>query len=286
MGCLNYENQFNHWFGNIHLSGPCNRSCYFCIGQHMMDLDSFNVLDKHPLLGLDEFIETCHQHNVVEINLTGTNTDPLLYKHTEKLKNYLLDKIPNLSFGIRTNGAVAIQQHKTLKLFNKGSISICSFDPSIYSAMMGSGEPPNLDKLISLTSSWDKLKINIILGPENANDDLFNSLEKISDLNIQRVNIREPYGQPHVGDILCRYGYSPIKHVFGMPVYRFKNTEVTYWDVHYVEVQSINLYAQGRVSVTYPITMGHSENGIVKDQSNFSGGRVKEQWVNFIKRKK
>lgn len=61
MGCLNSEGKFEHWFGNIHLSGRCNRSCYFCIGQHMMVLDKYNVLDKFPLDGLDEFVKQCQE---------------------------------------------------------------------------------------------------------------------------------------------------------------------------------------------------------------------------------
>ena len=61
MGCLNADSGFSHWFGNIHLSGPCNRACYFCIGQHMMALDPFNNLDEWPLVGLDDFVRKCQE---------------------------------------------------------------------------------------------------------------------------------------------------------------------------------------------------------------------------------
>ena len=67
-----------------------------------------------------------------------------------------------------------------------------------------------------------------------------------------------------------------------MPVYEYENSRITYWDVHYVEVESINLYANGKVSLTYPITKGRCDTtGEVLDQSFFrTSGRVRNQWAN------
>lgn len=58
---------------------------------------------------------------------------------------------------------------------------------------------------------------------------------------------------------------------------------VTYWDVHYVEVESVNLYANGLVSETYPVTAGHHPTGFVLDQSHFGVGRQSEQWKKKVK---
>jgi hypothetical protein len=60
MGCLNDDpnHPFPHFFGNIHLSGPCNRSCYFCIGQHMMALDQENSLKRIPT-NIGKFLREC-----------------------------------------------------------------------------------------------------------------------------------------------------------------------------------------------------------------------------------
>jgi hypothetical protein len=68
----------------------------------MMALDALNTLDKWPLPGLDKFIEECKEKDVKEVYLTGTNTDPLLYKH----HNHLIKVLRNNGFspGIRTNG--------------------------------------------------------------------------------------------------------------------------------------------------------------------------------------
>lgn len=278
MGCLNSEGKFEHWFGNIHLSGNCNRSCYFCIGQYMMSLDKYNVHDKFPLDGLDEFVKQCKAKGITEVNITGTNTDPMLYKHTQKLKDYLLQHIPNLFFKIRTNAVSS--NYDLLKLYDGGSITICSFDKDIYRKMMGQGAPPNLDKLLDHVSHWTDLKINIVLGIENVeNGDVLKTIEKLVSYGIPKINLREPYGQPHVGNPIS--SLQSTLTIFGNPTYIIENTSITYWDVHYTEVESINLYANGIVSDTYPITKGHDpENGIVVDQSQWTQGRHYEQWLN------
>jgi molybdenum cofactor biosynthesis enzyme MoaA len=139
MGCLNSNESFSHWFGNIHLSGPCNRSCYFCIGQHMQSLESLNSLDTWPMPNIEEFFSRCESRGVKEVNLTGSNTDPLLFKHLAKLAGMV--KSRGMKFGIRTNGATNID---LLHFADKASVSIHSFDTDIYRAIMGSCHPPTV----------------------------------------------------------------------------------------------------------------------------------------------
>lgn len=278
MGCLNSEGKFEHWFGNIHLSGKCNRSCYFCIGQHMMALDKYNVLDKFPLDGLDEFVNKCQEKGITEVNMTGSNTDPMIYRHTEKLKAYLIERIPNLFFKIRTN---AVKNNlELLKLYDGGSVTICSFDKEIYNQMMGQGTPPDIEKLLQATKHWTDFKVNIVLGDENVNGgDIHKTLAILESYGVPKVNLREPYGQAHIGNPLEKQ--SACGNVFGNPCYHYENGMiVTYWDVHYTEVESINLYANGIVSSTYPITKGHDPiNGKVIEQTQWTKGRHYEQWV-------
>ena len=275
MGCLNSDESFEHWFGNIHLSGLCNRSCYFCIGQHMMDLDSYDVLTTWPLPNLDEFSTQLAKRPVKEICLTGTNTDPLLYAHHPELTTYLRAKFPGVPLAIRTNAAAYTPE--LLSLYDRASFSISSFNPDIYVKMMGQGKPPNIERIMANHPDMS-LKVNVVLGPENLGDDLTKTLNYLSSLGMKRVNLREPYGQPHIGDPLV---HSPLhKVVFGMPCHLVGDMEVTYWDVHYVEVESVNLYASGRVSETYPVTLGHSPKGEVHDQGFYpTSGRIREQWV-------
>ena len=279
MGCLNSTGQFSHWFGNIHLSGSCNRKCYFCIGQHMMALDSLNNLHSWPLKNIDAFIESCKTHRISEVNITGSNTDPLLYRHTRELHNYLAARIPDFIFGIRTNGVLALARQDIWQLYDKASISIPSFDPAIYKKMMGEADIPDLKKILEV-SQGKPIKINIVLGPENVHSgDLFKTIKTLASIGIKKVNLREPYGQPHVGNPLEEY--SPERKMLGMPFYNYKGIDVMYWDVHYVEVESVNLYANGVVSETYPVTKGHCPNtGKVLGQEHFQkSGRQQEQWI-------
>lgn len=282
MGCLNSQGQFDHWFGNIHFSGPCNRSCYFCIGQHMMDLDPFNNLRDWPLPGIDRFVENCLERGVNEINLTGSNTDPTLYRHLPQLRMYLEERIPNLVLGLRTNAAQV--RGDTWRLFDKGSISITTLDPDLYTATMGQGKPPNIREILGFAGFMPK--VNIVLCPETVESgDWLRTVLEFARAGYDTINLREPYGQPHIGDpFALQTSRRPDGEHFGMPYYlvngRRGSAKVTYWDVHYVEVESVNLYANGRVSETYPITEGHSENGTVQDQGQFTkSGRVRDQWI-------
>lgn len=280
MGCINSTGDFAHWFGNIHLSGRCNRSCYFCIGQHMMALDPLDVLDVFPLPGLDGFVASCMEHGVSEVNVTGTNTDPLLYRHVAELREALESGIPGLVLGIRTNGALSAARKDVLRLFDKGSLTVCSFDPLIYKAMMGSGIPPDLGEILPFYDHFSDLKLNVVLGDENVRGwDFLDTVLVASNHGIKRINLREPYGQSHIGDPLAALGLSPVRMNLGMPVYDVHGASVCYWDVHYVEVESVNLYANGVVSTTYPITRGHDPvSGAVIPQSEWGKGRHFEQW--------
>lgn len=276
MGCLNSTGQFDHWFGNIHFSGPCNRACYFCIGQHMMALDPLNNLAEWPLKNIDVFVGECLRRGVKEVNLTGSNTDPLMYKHLPQLVAYLREKIPGVVVGIRTNGVLIPRKPEEWALFDKGSISITTLDPELYRKTMGMGQPPNIRQLVRDTPF--ELKANVVLCPETVyTGDWFKTVTKMVDAGIRRINLREPYGQPHLGTPFNR---DPDGEHLGMPFYKVGDATVTYWDVHYVEVESVNLYANGRVSETYPITKGHADDGKVEDQTKFNtAGRVREQWV-------
>ena len=274
MGCLNDKGQFAHWFGNIHLSGPCNRSCYFCIGQHMMALDSQNNLAKIPD-NLDRFLGLCWEKGVKEICLTGTNTDPLLYKRTRELTNYIKGKMDGTPLAIRTNGVA--YNRMDFGCFDKASLTICSFNEEINVKMMG-GKGCDLPRILEENPLMD-IKVNVVLGPENAEKDVWHTLDCLAYHGVRRVNLREPYGQPHVGNPFAKIGRIREKTVLGMPAYFWGGLEATYWDVHYVEVESVNLYAQGRLSLTYPITQGHDPDGKVFPQYMFPGGRIHEQWL-------
>jgi hypothetical protein len=247
----------------------------------MMALDPLNTLDLFPLPGLWYFLAACEEHKIAEVNLTGSNTDPLLYKHHGEL-TAALRKAGVKRLGIRTNGVGAVAKKDILALYDKGSISITSLNPEIYKKTMGIGEPPDVSAILDLHLLKD-LKINIVLCPETVESgDIFTTLDLLWFYGFTRVNLREPYGQPHIGyDWLVKVQGKPDGMHLGMPYWKWVGgMEVTYWDVHYVEVESVNLYANGRVSITYPVTKGHVKDGIVQSQEQFTkSGRVNQQWL-------
>lgn len=277
MGCLNDSDEWKHWFANIHLSGPCNRRCYFCIGQHMMALDSLNSLDTPPseMSGMGKFIEEVNLRGIKEIDLTGTNTDPCLYRHHVALVDFLRESVPGAILGIRTNGSAHVHE---IGLYDKGSITICSTDYATNLEMMG-GPPPDLGEL-AFHADLSKFKINCVLGPRNANKaNVLGLVSLANKYGMTRLNLREPYGQAHVGYFFMDEPEGEILQGT-VPIWTVDGVSVAYWDVHTVGVRSVNLYANGRVSMDYPVTRGHVENGIVRPQKEFEGhARRTKQWV-------
>ena len=274
MGCLNSGQGFDHWFGNIHFSGPCNKACYFCIGQHMMALDGENNLSEWPLAGMDKFLKSCHSRGVDDVNLTGTNTDPSLYRHLPQLVDHLRDH--GFTVGVRTNGIAPLDWG----LFDQVSVSFPSHEPAVYEKMMGSGPMPDMD-WIARTFRGD-LRVNIVLGPENWGS-VVETIRWLAHRGVVSINLREPYGQPRLGNPLAGR-VSQAGRRFGSPQYNFlegrRLCNVLYWDVHYVHVESVNLYAGGRVSLDYPVTRGHAPSGQVQGQEHFQrSGRIRQQWV-------
>lgn len=264
MGCLNSTRSFQHWFANIHLSGPCNRTCPFCIGNYMPHLQTYNNLNTWPLHNLEQFIAKVKAKGITEINLTGTNTDPTLYQHHEALTQHLRSRIPGATLGIRTNG---VHNLDCLRHYDKGSFSITSLDPTLYATTMGNGTPPNIQHLREITADkpW---KINICLTQHHTLHDVLTLIDQLAEVGYTTINLRELYGSPHTGDILAPH-HTPVKTTFGNPTYQIGESQVTYWDVHYTEVESINLYANGRISLDYPVTKGYHPLGKVHDQDWF-----------------
>lgn len=274
MGCLNDKDNA-HWFGNIHLSGPCNRACYFCIGQHMMALDALNNLDTWPMPGWDDFVSECDTRGVREVYLTGSNTDPALYRHAPRL----IESVRTFAdrVGVRINGAHVMDW---FGLLDQISVSVTSFDSDLYRLTMGRGAPPSIQALWTVAPDAD-IWANVVLCPETVRTgDVIRTLARLRDEGVTKANLREPYGQPHVGDPLAEWGHQTGR-LYGNPQYDFHGLEVTYWDVHYTAVSSVNLYASGRVSTDYPVTKGHAETGTVMSQGHFHQGRNVQQWCSL-----
>lgn len=147
---------------------------------------------------------------------------------------------------------------------------------------MGRGKPP-IDNLEEILNEKRDVKVNIVLCPEILPDDLFITIDKLISIGITKFNIRQPYGQPNISNPFWYMdGFASIGHIFNNPIYLYKGAKIVLWDVHYTHVESVNLYANGVVSETYPVTKGHHPNGTVLGQENWKkSGRQFKQWLTY-----
>jgi hypothetical protein len=249
-----------------------------------------NNLHDWPIKGLGPFISACALRGINEVNITGTNTDPLMFDHLQRLCDTLRAS-GYKNIGIRTNGALTDKLIALFPFIDKVSVSITTLDPDLYVKTMGSGSPPDIEKICYIADQFGvDLKVNMVLCPETLVDrspmlpqlskDIFN----LGNMGVRIINLREPYGQPHIGNVVDDWMWGKqIETLYGMPVYKpfpYQDFKIIYWDVHTVEVESVNLFADGTVTKDYPVSRGHSETlGEVHPQSNFTQGRQRPQWI-------
>jgi hypothetical protein len=248
----------------------------------MQALEPFNNLNKENLDGFDDFITKCKEYKITEVALTGSNTDPLLYRFIPSLKDKLQKNLDLQMFRITTNGVRVLNNIDIWKLFDFASITFCSFDRKINQEMMG-GEPVDIKKIIKNTP-FD-FRINILLSTKNiCNNDLMLTIDKLIEAGTTKINLREPYGQPNMSkalNLFFKQNNLEFSHkILGNDALIYKGCEICYWNVHYTEVESVNLYANGKVSDDYPITRGYHSSGSVLSQDNWSfEGRKYQQWL-------
>jgi hypothetical protein len=191
-----------------------------------------------------------------------------------------------VKLGVRTNGALVPGKPEAWYRYDKASISVTTLDPALYKKTMGNGTPPDLEWILTISKDMP-IKINIVLCPELlASGDLWLTLQTLEAMGFTQANLREPYGQPHIGNPIEKFDppqvvFKTLEPIYGQAHYQYGGMSIVYWDVHYVEVESINLYANGQVSTTYPVTKGHDPiYGKVEGQEHFkTSGRVRKQWL-------
>lgn len=238
-----------------------------------MDLDSYNNLHKFPLDGIDDFIAECKVHDINRIIVTATDTDPMLYTHTVELREYLAERIPDLQMIVQTNGvAVNRDTLAAWECYDEASLHICSFDPMIYNYMMGRGAIPNVQEIMNMSEHMKDVRLSITLSNANKGGDLYHSFRRAQIMGIKRVILVEPWGQPHIGDPFAGK-LDPTDTYLGMPVYTIMDVSVLYWDLASSEANSVNLFADGKVTVEYPI-VDVSKYTFLKEER-----RKWEQWM-------
>jgi molybdenum cofactor biosynthesis enzyme MoaA len=101
-------------FANILFAGPCNLRCPYCIGRQIDPGLNRDNLNDFPLRNLDRFVHLLQSNYVTDIILTGTTTDPQLYRHQTRLLAWLRAQIPGAHVALHTNGQLAFARWKCL----------------------------------------------------------------------------------------------------------------------------------------------------------------------------
>lgn len=237
-------------FANLLFAGQCNARCYFCVG-HQIDLRRVPPnLAEYPPHGLGRFLELIREHSIPEVVLTGINTDPLLYRPLDRLLETLRRELPaGVRLGLHTNGRLALTRMDLVRRCDKVCLSLPSFDPAVYRAVMGVPGPPDVERIQALSGL--PLKLSCVVVEQNR-DQVESYLQRCRDLDIRRVVLRKLLGERRSWSELLPGNWDrPAREHLGCPVFDIDGLEVTLWDFSRTQAKSVNLFSHGEITEKY-----------------------------------
>ena len=238
-------------FANILFAGPCNLRCPYCIGQQLDPALNRDNLDEFPVRNLETFVELLRRYRVDQVVLTGTNTDPQLYRHEARMIDWLREQLPQAQLSLHTNGQLALAKMEVFNRYDRGSLSFPSFEPDIYERMSGSRRVPDLAAIVG--AARVPVKVSCVVTEDNVGR-IPAFLARCREIGIQRVVLRRPYGDQgrwRILDETRSLGLSPVTTYRSNPVYDYCGIEVTLWRFHSTTSTSLNLFSDGTISTDY-----------------------------------
>ena len=236
-------------FANILFAGPCNLRCPYCIGKQVNPALNRHNLDVFPPRNMETFVELLRRHRVRQIVLTGTTTDPQLYRHEARLIRWPHQRLPGTQISLHTNGQLALDKMDVLDLYDRVSLSFPSFDPETYEQMTGSRRVPNLAAIVQAART--PIKVSCVVNEHNVNQ-IDEFLVRCRAIGIRRLVLRQLYGTPRHWDVLP--SLTPTGTYRGSPVYDYGGMEITCWNFDCTSSTSLNLFADGTISDEYLLT--------------------------------
>lgn len=244
-------------FANILFGGPCNRACPFCIGKQLAAPLRQNNLRLYPLRNQDEYIGQLRQRGVRQVVFTGTNTDPQLYRHEQRLLDELRRQLPEAQFCLHSNGVLALRKIDVFNRYDRVCLSFPTFEADHYEQLMGTRKVPDLAEIVRRARV--PVKISALAAHTTAA-----FLDRLLEIGIRRVVLRRLYGVRETvnlpeGLVLCG-------DYRGNPVFDWGGMEVTDWNFETSESTSLNLFPDGTISPHYLLTRSTPE------RNTFSSG--------------
>ena len=242
-------------FANILFAGPCNQRCPYCIGQQVDPALNRNNLDEFPLRNLDAFVALLRQHLVRQIVLTGTTTDPQLYRYEARLIRWLREQLPGAQLSLHTNGQLALAKMDVFNRYDRATVSFPSFDPDTFEKMAGTRRIPDLSAIVR--AARFPVKVSCIINEHNAGQvDEF--LARCHEIGVRRLVFRQLYGDTRRWEILSHL--TPVAFYRHNPMYDYHSMEVTYWNFCRTTSTSLNLFSDGSISTEYLLTRQGPQN--------------------------
>lgn len=237
-------------FANILLSGRCNQRCPRCIGRSLSARLQPDNLRRFPLPGLGRFIAAVQAAGIKQVTLTGSNTDPQLYRHEARLLARLRRRLPGVALSLHTNGLMAVRKPKVFNSYDRATVSVPSLEVETCRAMTGGGRPLDLERIIS--NSLIPLKVSVLVSEHNVAE-IPRLLQRCRTLGLRRASLRLPYGETRDWGLLR--GHAPARWFRGVPVFDLAGLEVTIWDFSRVTLRCLNLFGDGTISADYELSL-------------------------------
>lgn len=239
-------------FGNILFGGPCNQKCVFCVGQQLPAEMSPRNHRQWPLKNIGGFIDAMNATKTKRVILSGTTTDPQLYKYEGQLVDFLRDNIQNSHLSLHTNGILALQKLDVFNKYDTATLSINSFNPTTFRRIHGVSSMPDLQTIVAV--STPTLKLSCVLTPDNVSE-VESYITTAAEMGIRRIALRRVLdvkrGSQRVPIPSVLQNFEITRMHCGNPVYEIDGVEVTFWTFDETTGQSLNLFADGTLSTQY-----------------------------------
>jgi MoaA/NifB/PqqE/SkfB family radical SAM enzyme len=238
-------------FGNILFGGRCNQKCPFCIGRQIDESLTRDNLREYPLRGFDAFVQRMQDTDTRKVILTGTRTDPQLYRHEARLLEELRERLPGRHIALHTNGMLATRKMAVFNAYDSVTVSFNSFVPETFARLHGVTSMPDLGAIVE--AARVPLKLSCVVTEDNLEEVASGRyVDAVHRLGIKRLAVRHLFRHvvPAGADKLFA-GAQPVRVFHGNPVYDLDGVEVTHWVFERMEAPSLNLFSDGTLSENY-----------------------------------